>query len=284
MARDVDGDGAPAEPAALAAAVLTEEAKRQEEQAARSAVTILPDDLLPGVGEEQMRLRETLRAGGAAMVIMLALITVAEQLERAAGRRARARHPGHAPHERHDADRRQRVRRRRARARRDPAGVARRPRLARAHRLDRDDRLGRRDRAQRARRQPVPAVLHARRRRVRPGVLGAGVRVVAHRHVSDPGPRPRLLALLDRATDRPAARAVRRRRDRRRRRAATKAGGGRTSCSRSCRSLLGLISLAVLREPARGRYEQELVLGEVLTPRRDAEGAARSRCRPRTSG
>jgi ABC-type branched-subunit amino acid transport system ATPase component/predicted MFS family arabinose efflux permease len=30
--------------------------------------------------------------------------------------------------------------------------------------------------------------------------------------------------------------------------------------------LLGLISLAVLREPARGRYEQELVLGEVMTP------------------
>ena len=48
-------------------------------------MTILPDDLLPGVGDEQMRLRETLRAGGASMVIVLALITVAEQLERAAG-------------------------------------------------------------------------------------------------------------------------------------------------------------------------------------------------------
>ena len=55
------------DPAALAAAVLTEEARRQEEQAARSAVTILPDDLLPGVGVEQMGMRETLRAGGAAM-------------------------------------------------------------------------------------------------------------------------------------------------------------------------------------------------------------------------
>jgi len=48
-------------------------------------VTILPDDLLPGVGEEQMSLRETLHTGGAAMVIMLGLITVAENLERAAG-------------------------------------------------------------------------------------------------------------------------------------------------------------------------------------------------------
>src|SRR5580765_3287782 len=85
MARDVDGEEGLAEPAVLAAAVLTAEASRQEEQAARSAVTILPDDLLPGVGEEQMRLGEALRAGGAATVVMLALITVAEQLERAAG-------------------------------------------------------------------------------------------------------------------------------------------------------------------------------------------------------
>src|SRR5204862_7210504 len=30
--------------------------------------------------------------------------------------------------------------------------------------------------------------------------------------------------------------------------------------------LLGIISFFVLREPARGRYEQELVLGEVMTP------------------
>ena len=46
---------------------------------------MLPDDLLPGVGAEQMPLRETLRAGGAAMVIVLGLITIAEGLERAAG-------------------------------------------------------------------------------------------------------------------------------------------------------------------------------------------------------
>src|SRR6476661_2803631 len=85
MARDVDGEEGLAEPAVLAAAVLTEEARRQKEQAARSAVTILPDDLLPGVGEAQMSMRETLRAGGSAMVLVLALITVAEQLERAAG-------------------------------------------------------------------------------------------------------------------------------------------------------------------------------------------------------
>jgi ABC-type branched-subunit amino acid transport system ATPase component/sugar phosphate permease len=85
MARDTDSEERPADPAVLAAAVLTAEAARQEEQAARSAVTILPDDLLPGVGEAQMPLREALHAGGPAMVVMLALITVAEQLERAAG-------------------------------------------------------------------------------------------------------------------------------------------------------------------------------------------------------
>src|SRR6478736_4734383 len=85
MARDLDDPGAASDPAVLATAVLTEEARRQKEQAARSAVTILPDDLLPGVGEAQMSMGETLRAGGSAMVIMLGLITVAENLERAAG-------------------------------------------------------------------------------------------------------------------------------------------------------------------------------------------------------
>ena len=64
------------------------------------------------------------------------------------------------------------------------------------------------------RREPVPAVLHAGRRRLRPGVLGAGVRVAAHRHVSDPGPSARLLPLLALATGRSAARTVRRGRDR----------------------------------------------------------------------
>jgi ABC-type branched-subunit amino acid transport system ATPase component/sugar phosphate permease len=73
------------DPAALAATVLDEEAKRQEEQAARSAVTILPDDLLPGVGERAMPLQEAMRAGGSSMVVILALITIAEQFERAAG-------------------------------------------------------------------------------------------------------------------------------------------------------------------------------------------------------
>ena len=73
------------DPAALAATVLAEEAKRQDEQATRSEVTVLPDDLLPGVGAEPMPLGETLRAGGAATVVVLGAITIAEGLERAAG-------------------------------------------------------------------------------------------------------------------------------------------------------------------------------------------------------
>ena len=81
----LETDAGDTDPAVLAAAVLTEEAKRQEEQAARSEVIVLPDDLLPGVGAKQMALGETLRAGGAAMVIVLGLITIAEGLERAAG-------------------------------------------------------------------------------------------------------------------------------------------------------------------------------------------------------
>ncbi|MCI3948392.1 MAG: transporter related [Acidimicrobiales bacterium] len=72
------------DPAALVGAVLDEEAKRQAEQATRSAVTVLPDDLLPGVGEASMPLRETLRVGGPAMVAVLALLAMAEQFERVA--------------------------------------------------------------------------------------------------------------------------------------------------------------------------------------------------------
>ena len=163
---------------------------------------MLPDDLLPGVGAEPMPMRETLRAGGAAMVIVLGLITIAEGLERAAGGVL-------APDIQDTLNMSDTtligisaLRRRRARARRGAAGVARRPDVARAHRVDRDDRVGGRHRAERAGREPVPALLQPRRHRVRAGLLGAGVRVVAHRHVPDPGPGARVRAVLDGAADR----------------------------------------------------------------------------------
>jgi hypothetical protein len=51
-------------PADLVDAVLDEEAKRPAAQDAARLDTILPDDLLPGVGGEEMTLREGLRQGG----------------------------------------------------------------------------------------------------------------------------------------------------------------------------------------------------------------------------
>ena len=57
---ELDGD-----PAALVATVLDEEAKRQAAQAARDAdAVVLPDDLLPGVGDEAMPLRQVIGRDG----------------------------------------------------------------------------------------------------------------------------------------------------------------------------------------------------------------------------
>ena len=67
----------------LAAAILDEEAKRRAEQAERDAETVLPDDLLPGVGDEPMTLREGLRAGGASMLVMMFVLTMIDELPRA---------------------------------------------------------------------------------------------------------------------------------------------------------------------------------------------------------
>ncbi|MET0666872.1 MAG: MFS transporter, partial [Acidimicrobiales bacterium] len=69
-------------PAKLAGAVLAEEAKRQQVQAERSADVVLPDDLLPGVDAEPMGLRETLRSGGLAMMLVIVLVTVVEEFNR----------------------------------------------------------------------------------------------------------------------------------------------------------------------------------------------------------
>jgi ABC-type branched-subunit amino acid transport system ATPase component/sugar phosphate permease len=70
------------DPAALAAAVLEEEARRQEEEEARSKRPVLPDDLLPGVGGTPLSLREGIRAGGWSMVVILFLLNVIDELPR----------------------------------------------------------------------------------------------------------------------------------------------------------------------------------------------------------
>ncbi len=69
--------------AELAAAILDEEAKRRAEQADRDAETVLPDDLLPGVGDEPMTLREGLRVGGTTMLVMMFVLNMLDELPRA---------------------------------------------------------------------------------------------------------------------------------------------------------------------------------------------------------
>ena len=67
----------------LAGAILDEEAKRRAEQAERDAETVLPDDLLPGVGDKPMTLREGLRVGGSSMLVMMFVLNFLDELPRA---------------------------------------------------------------------------------------------------------------------------------------------------------------------------------------------------------
>ena len=69
--------------AELAAAILDEEANRRVAQAERDAETVLPDDLLPGVGDEPMTLREGLRTGGKSMLVMMFVLTMIDEFPRA---------------------------------------------------------------------------------------------------------------------------------------------------------------------------------------------------------
>ena len=67
----------------LTAAVLDEEAARQASQAERSADVIFADDLLPGVGSEEMPLREGLKKGGFFTFVVLLLLNSLDELEQA---------------------------------------------------------------------------------------------------------------------------------------------------------------------------------------------------------
>ena len=70
--------------AALAATVLDEEAARQAAQEQAREQVIFPDDLLPGVNAEQLSLREGIRVGGWLMFIVLTCIVSLDELEGAA--------------------------------------------------------------------------------------------------------------------------------------------------------------------------------------------------------
>jgi len=70
--------------AALAATVLDEEAARQEAQARAKEQVIFPDDLLPGVNSEPVSFREAFGRGGKLMFIVLSLLLAFDELESAA--------------------------------------------------------------------------------------------------------------------------------------------------------------------------------------------------------
>ncbi len=79
----VAGQDSETDTADLAAAVLAEESKRRATQAERDARTILPDDLLPGVGDEQVSLKDALATGGVTMLLFMFLLNVIDDLPRA---------------------------------------------------------------------------------------------------------------------------------------------------------------------------------------------------------
>ncbi len=66
--------------ASLAAAVLDEEAARQEAQARAREQVIFPDDLLPGVNSEPVSLRNAFALGGVSMFVVLGLLVSLDQL------------------------------------------------------------------------------------------------------------------------------------------------------------------------------------------------------------
>jgi ABC-type branched-subunit amino acid transport system ATPase component/predicted MFS family arabinose efflux permease len=70
--------------ASLTAAVLDEEAARQEAQERAKEQVIFPDDLLPGVNSEPVSFREAFARGGKLMFIILSLLLAFDELEGAA--------------------------------------------------------------------------------------------------------------------------------------------------------------------------------------------------------
>lgn len=73
------------DPAALAARVLDEEARRQAEQQARGREqVVIADDLLPGVGDEPVPFGDVIRQGGRATLVILTLLAFMDDVDRAA--------------------------------------------------------------------------------------------------------------------------------------------------------------------------------------------------------
>ncbi|MEY2458522.1 MAG: hypothetical protein QOG30_352, partial [Acidimicrobiaceae bacterium] len=73
-----------ADPAALVTAVLDEEARRHDAQAAAVDAPVIADDLLPGVGSDDLPMGDVLRAGGISMVGVLAGLVLVDNLSNSA--------------------------------------------------------------------------------------------------------------------------------------------------------------------------------------------------------
>jgi ABC-type branched-subunit amino acid transport system ATPase component/predicted MFS family arabinose efflux permease len=82
----VTTDGAtttPSDAAQLAVAVLDAEAEREAQQAAAKEEVLFATDLLPGVGEEEVSLGQAVRIGGVSAFVILMLLRSFEELESA---------------------------------------------------------------------------------------------------------------------------------------------------------------------------------------------------------
>ncbi len=70
--------------ASITATILEEEEARRAALEAESEEVVLPDDLLPGVGDDEMSFRDGLREGGKPMMIVLLLLSIVEEFDRVA--------------------------------------------------------------------------------------------------------------------------------------------------------------------------------------------------------
>ncbi|MCF2532446.1 ATP-binding protein [Yinghuangia soli] len=77
-------DGAAPSAAGLAAGLIDAEAERRRQQAESSREVLFADELLPGVGDEQLSLRAGLAAGGSATFLTLTTLAAMDELESAA--------------------------------------------------------------------------------------------------------------------------------------------------------------------------------------------------------
>jgi ABC-type branched-subunit amino acid transport system ATPase component/predicted MFS family arabinose efflux permease len=77
-----EGALAPSDLAGLTGTLLAEEQRRVDEDAPEQV--LFPDDLLPGVGSEQLTVKEGLAKGGVAIFVVLTLINALDELETAA--------------------------------------------------------------------------------------------------------------------------------------------------------------------------------------------------------